>query len=211
MCATATARCCSPTARAVRDWRRWPAPWANSSSACPATISGRTTTSATSSPIATFAHYPREQWFRPGPNGEWPEQLLTPELRALYIPTPASMPTRWWTSIPATAERGICALPYIRQRDGATVWFPVNLIGNLYVSNGMSAGNTEMEARTQALSEILERHIKFRIISEGPLPAGRAGGRHRPLPAHRRRHTRACARPVSASWSRMPRSAANTR
>jgi ribosomal protein S12 methylthiotransferase accessory factor len=48
-----------------------------------------------------------------------------------------------------------------------TVWFPVNIIGNLYVSNGMSAGNTPMEARTQALSEILERHIKFRIISEG--------------------------------------------
>ena len=65
------------------------------------------------------------------------------------------------------SERGICALPYVRQRDGATVWFPVNLIGNLYVSKGMSAGNTEMEARSQALSEILERHIKFRIISEG--------------------------------------------
>ena len=31
----------------------------------------------------------------------------------------------------------------------------------------MSAGNTEAEARTQALSEIFERHIKFRIISEG--------------------------------------------
>jgi ribosomal protein S12 methylthiotransferase accessory factor len=31
----------------------------------------------------------------------------------------------------------------------------------------MSAGNTQAEARTQALSEIFERHIKFRIISEG--------------------------------------------
>jgi ribosomal protein S12 methylthiotransferase accessory factor len=47
------------------------------------------------------------------------------------------------------------------------VWFPVNIIGNLYVSNGMSAGNTPAEARTQALSEIFERHVKFRIISEG--------------------------------------------
>ncbi|OYZ39671.1 MAG: hypothetical protein B7Y31_07615, partial [Novosphingobium sp. 16-62-11] len=43
----------------------------------------------------------------------------------------------------------------------------VNLIGNLYVSNGMSAGNTPMEARTQALSEIFERHTKYRIIEEG--------------------------------------------
>ncbi|HPY41157.1 MAG TPA: YcaO-like family protein, partial [Thiolinea sp.] len=43
----------------------------------------------------------------------------------------------------------------------------VNIIGNLYVSNGMSAGNTPTEARTQALSEIFERSIKFRIIKEG--------------------------------------------
>lgn len=54
------------------------------------------------------------------------------------------------------ANRGICALPYLRRRDGATVWFPINLIGNLYVSNDMAAGNTEMEARSQALLEILE-------------------------------------------------------
>ncbi|MCY7387141.1 MAG: YcaO-like family protein, partial [Burkholderiales bacterium] len=52
-------------------------------------------------------------------------------------------------------------------RDGATALFPVNVIGNIYVSNGMSAGNTMMEARTQALSEIFERDIKFRIIREG--------------------------------------------
>jgi ribosomal protein S12 methylthiotransferase accessory factor len=64
-------------------------------------------------------------------------------------------------------SRGICAIPYRRLRDGETVYFPVNLIGNLYVSNGMSAGNTLKEARTQALAEIFERHIKFRIIEEG--------------------------------------------
>jgi ribosomal protein S12 methylthiotransferase accessory factor len=52
-------------------------------------------------------------------------------------------------------------------RDNKTVLFPVNLIGNLYVSNGMSAGNTLMEARTQALAEIFERDIKYKIIREG--------------------------------------------
>jgi ribosomal protein S12 methylthiotransferase accessory factor len=35
------------------------------------------------------------------------------------------------------------------------------------VSNGMAAGNTMMEARSQALSEIFERAIKYRIIAEG--------------------------------------------
>ncbi|MDP3512988.1 MAG: 30S ribosomal protein S12 methylthiotransferase accessory factor YcaO [Sulfuritalea sp.] len=114
-----------------------------------------------------FAHYPREQWFQPGPNGEWPEQLLTPELRLLYNPDGTIDANTLVDLNSGDAERGICALPYVRIRDGATVWFPVNIIGNLYVSNGMSAGNTEMEARTQALSEILERHVKFRIISEG--------------------------------------------
>ena len=63
--------------------------------------------------------------------------------------------------------RGICALPYKRLHDGAETWIPVNIIGNLYVSNGMAAGNTPMEARAQALSEIFERHIKYRIIREG--------------------------------------------
>jgi len=114
-----------------------------------------------------FAHYPRERWFRADADGKWPEQLLTAELRALYNPDD-SIPAEALVDLNSgDAERGICALPYVRQRDGATVWFPVNIIGNLYVSNGMSAGNSEMEARTQALSEILERHVKFRIIAEG--------------------------------------------
>jgi len=114
-----------------------------------------------------FSHYPREQWFQPEEDGAWPRQLLTPELHQLYNPDDAIDASALVDLNSGDAERGICALPYVRLRDGASVWFPVNIIGNLYVSNGMSAGNTEAEARTQALSEIFERHIKFRIISEG--------------------------------------------
>ena len=113
-----------------------------------------------------FAHYPRERWF-PVTGDDWPAELLTPELQAFYNPS---------GNIPAEAlvdmntgqyARGICAIPYIRQRDGAEVFFPVNIVSNLYVSNGMSAGNTPAEARAQALSEIIERHVKFRVIAEG--------------------------------------------
>jgi ribosomal protein S12 methylthiotransferase accessory factor len=113
-----------------------------------------------------FAHYPRERWF-PVAGSDWPAELLTPELQAFYNPE---------AGIPAEAlidmntghyERGICAIPYVRQRDGAEVFFPVNIIANLYVSNGMSAGNTPAEARAQALAEILERHVKFKVIAEG--------------------------------------------
>ncbi len=64
-------------------------------------------------------------------------------------------------------ERGICALPYTRVSDNKTYYIPMNIVGNLYVSNGMSAGNTKTEARVQALSEIFERSIKNKILAEG--------------------------------------------
>ncbi len=114
-----------------------------------------------------YAHYPRERWFQPDEDGLWPEELLTPELRRFYNPDDRIDAGQLIDFNSGDAERGICALPYVRERDGTEVWFPVNIIGNLYVSNGMSAGNTAAEARTQALSEIFERHIKFRIIAEG--------------------------------------------
>ena len=114
-----------------------------------------------------FTHYPQERWFRVGDDGNWPDGLLTPELCEFYNPEGSIAAATLVDLNSGNAEAGICALPYIRQRDGIRVWFPVNIIGNLYVSNGMSAGNTPAEARTQALSEIFERHVKFRIISEG--------------------------------------------
>jgi ribosomal protein S12 methylthiotransferase accessory factor len=63
-------------------------------------------------------------------------------------------------------ERGICALPYVRQSDGAVVYFPTNLIDNLFLSNGMSAGNTLAEAQVQCLSEIFERAVKREILEK---------------------------------------------
>jgi ribosomal protein S12 methylthiotransferase accessory factor len=113
-----------------------------------------------------FVHYPNEQWFAVEDDA-WPDGLLTPKLQQFYNPD-HTVPAGLLIDLNSgNAARGICAIPYQRLRDGKTVLFPVNLIGNLYVSNGMSAGNTLMEARTQALSEIFERDIKFRIIREG--------------------------------------------
>jgi ribosomal protein S12 methylthiotransferase accessory factor len=56
------------------------------------------------------------------------------------------------------------SLPFVRQSDGEVVYFPSNLIENLYLSNGMSAGNTLAEAQVQCLSEIFERAVKREII-----------------------------------------------
>ena len=115
-----------------------------------------------------YTHTPEEQWFAVDHDEDgWPDELLTPELHALYNPDGGVRADQLIDLNSGNIKRGICAIPYQRLRDGETVYFPVNLIGNLYVSNGMSAGNTLMEARTQALSEIFERHIKFRIIQDG--------------------------------------------
>lgn len=113
-----------------------------------------------------FVHYPNEQWF-PVKGKRWPKGLLTEELQAFYNPDLAVRADQLIDLNSGNTERGICAIPYVRLRDGKSVLYPVNVIGNLYVSNGMSAGNTMMEARTQALSEIYERDIKFRIIRDG--------------------------------------------
>ena len=113
-----------------------------------------------------FVHYPQEKWF-PLKGDKWPKGILTPELQEFYNPSGTVKASQLIDLNSGNTARGICAIPYKRLRDDKTVYFPVNLIGNLYVSNGMSAGNTLMEARTQALAEIFERDIKYKIIREG--------------------------------------------
>ncbi len=114
-----------------------------------------------------FSHHPDEKWF-PLAGDRWPEGLLDePALRDFYDPEGELAARNLIDLNTGDHDRGICALPFVRQRDEKPIWFPVNIIGNLYVSNGMSAGNTRDEARVQALSEIFERAIKFRIIAEG--------------------------------------------
>jgi ribosomal protein S12 methylthiotransferase accessory factor len=114
-----------------------------------------------------FVHDPQERWFDLPDDDAWPQGILNPELHAFYNPD-SSIPARSLVDVNSGYEaRGICTIPYVRQRDGSTAYIPVNILGNLYASNGMSAGNTAAEARTQALSEVFERHVKGKIISEG--------------------------------------------
>jgi ribosomal protein S12 methylthiotransferase accessory factor len=63
-------------------------------------------------------------------------------------------------------KRGICSLPFRRSSDNKEVFFPINILNNLYVSNGMAAGNTKHEAYLQALCEIIERFVKNKVIKE---------------------------------------------
>lgn len=112
-----------------------------------------------------FVHYPNEKWFEVQ-DETLPEGLLNEELWAYYNPNDELHPAQIFDTNSGVGERGICALPFISQRDKRRVYFPVNIIGNLYVSNGMSAGNTKNEARVQALSEIYERYVKNKVIAQ---------------------------------------------
>jgi len=113
-----------------------------------------------------FVHYPNERWFKPGPNDELPQGILDSHCLEIYNPEDELAGSNLIDTNSGNAERGICALPFVRHSDGETVYFPSNLIENLFLSNGMSAGNTLFEAQVQCLSEIFERAVKKQIIQE---------------------------------------------
>ncbi|WP_336033570.1 OsmC domain/YcaO domain-containing protein [Acinetobacter bereziniae] len=113
---------------------------------------------------AEFVHYPDEKWFQPGPNGELPKEILDEYTLEIYNPDNELLGTHLYDTNSGNTARGICSLPFVRQSDQEVVYFPSNLIENLYLSNGMSAGNTLAEAQVQCLSEIFERAVKREIL-----------------------------------------------
>jgi ribosomal protein S12 methylthiotransferase accessory factor len=120
---------------------------------------------------ASFVHYPNERWFKPGKGDALPAEILDAYCLDIFNPDEELRGSHLIDTNSGNVERGICSLPYVRQSDGQTIYFPSNLIENLYVSNGMSAGNTLAEAQVQCLSEIFERAVKREILeSEIALP-----------------------------------------
>ncbi|WP_455924874.1 OsmC domain/YcaO domain-containing protein [Pseudomonas putida] len=117
---------------------------------------------------AEFVHYPDERWFKPGRKDQLPPEILDEYCLAFYNADGELRGSHLFDTNSGNEARGICSLPFVRQSDGETVYFPSNLIENLYLSNGMSAGNTLAEAQVQCLSEIFERAVKRQIL-EGEL------------------------------------------
>ncbi len=115
---------------------------------------------------ADFVHYPNEKWFALTPDDSIPEGLLDEYCLEIYDPENELCGSNLIDTNSGNFERGICALPYVRQSDQETVYFPSNLLENLFLSNGMSAGNNIHEAKVQCLSEIFERAVKRQIIEE---------------------------------------------
>ena len=113
---------------------------------------------------AAFVHYPDERWFKPGKKDALPAGLMDDYCLQIYNADGELRGSHLYDTNSGNTARGICALPYVRQSDGEVVYFPTNLIDNLFLSNGMSAGNTLAEAQVQCLSEIFERAVKREII-----------------------------------------------
>ncbi|OTP75525.1 OsmC domain/YcaO domain-containing protein [Caballeronia sordidicola] len=113
---------------------------------------------------AAFVHYPNERWFKPGRKDALPAEVLDEYCLEIYNPDGELRGSHLIDTNSGNTRRGICSLPFVRHSDGKVVYFPSNLVENLYVSNGMSAGNTLAEAQVQCLSEIFERAVKREIL-----------------------------------------------
>ncbi|MCP1419785.1 ribosomal protein S12 methylthiotransferase accessory factor [Pseudomonas laurylsulfativorans] len=113
---------------------------------------------------AAFVHYPDERWFKPGPKDELPTEILDEYCLKVYDREGELRGSHLYDTNSGNTQRGICSLPFVRQSDNEVVYFPSNLIENLFLSNGMSAGNTLAEAQVQCLSEIFERAVKREIL-----------------------------------------------
>jgi ribosomal protein S12 methylthiotransferase accessory factor len=63
-----------------------------------------------------------------------------------------------------TGQEDVSFVPYYSVKTGQQAYMPEDLLNILSGSNGMASGNTEAEAATQALCEVIERYAKFEIV-----------------------------------------------
>ncbi len=107
--------------------------------------------------LANRKYYPDEVAF------DYGGAYLNDELRLLYNPN-GELHDEDLVDFNSDYEDKVVALPFTEHVTGETIYFPLNILSNLYVSNGLASGNTPHEAQVQALSEIFERYVKFLTI-----------------------------------------------
>ncbi|MDD5212580.1 MAG: YcaO-like family protein [Sulfuricurvum sp.] len=111
-------------------------------------------------------HLPDRKYYPDEVAFEFGGGYLSDELRKIYNPD-GSISDDDLVDYNSDYEDKIVALPFQRHSDGQAVYIPLNILSNLYVSNGLATGNTPEEAKVQALSEIFERYAKIEIIKNG--------------------------------------------
>jgi len=116
-------------------------------------------------------HLPNRKYYPDEVAFDFGGAYLNDELHTLYNPE-GEMNAEDLVDYNSDYTDKVVALPFIRQSNAQKTYIPINILSNLYVSNGLATGNTAHEAQVQALSEIYERHVKIEIIKNGyALPA----------------------------------------
>lgn len=111
-------------------------------------------------------HLPNRKYYPDQVAFEFGGDYLNDELRLLYDPD-GELNDEDLVDYNSDFEDKIVALPFTKRSSAEIVYFPLNILSNLYVSNGLATGNTPQEAQVQALSEIFERYAKIEIIKNG--------------------------------------------
>ncbi|PHM17560.1 MAG: hypothetical protein CJD30_05770 [Sulfuricurvum sp. PD_MW2] len=116
-------------------------------------------------------HLPARKYYPDEVEFDFEGGYLSPELINIYDPS-GELSMDELIDFNSDIEDKIVALPFKKLMSGEVVYFPINILSNLYVSNGLATGNTPKEAQVQSMSEILERYAKIEIIKNGyALPA----------------------------------------
>jgi ribosomal protein S12 methylthiotransferase accessory factor len=116
-------------------------------------------------------HLPKRHYYPDEVAFDFDGDYLNEELLAIYDPN-EELTLEELIDFNSDDAEQIISLPFHRVSDGAKTYFPINILSNLYVSNGLATGNSPKEAQVQALSEIVERYVKIEIIKNGyALPA----------------------------------------
>ncbi|MDO6806645.1 hypothetical protein Q4595_29570, partial [Wenyingzhuangia sp. 1_MG-2023] len=80
--------------------------------------------------------------FQPGPDDALPPEILDEHCLSIYNADGELCASHLFDTNSrlvnhgGNIDRGIVSLPFTRQSDGETVYFPSNLIENLFLSNG---------------------------------------------------------------------------
>ncbi|UCN01408.1 YcaO-like family protein [Sulfurimonas sp. SWIR-19] len=111
-------------------------------------------------------HLPKRKYYPDEVVFGFNEAGLSDELMAVYNPDGHLSPEDL-VDFNSDYTDKIVALPFVKQSTQEHIPIPLNILSNLYVSNGLATGNTPLEAKVQALSEIFERHAKIAIIKNG--------------------------------------------
>ena len=116
-------------------------------------------------------HLPNRKYYPDEVAFEFDTEYLNAELKEIYDPT-GELTDEDLVDFNSDYAEKIVSLPFVKNSTKETTYIPINILSNLYVSNGLATGNTPLEAQVQALSEILERYAKMEIIKNGySLPA----------------------------------------